>query len=389
MLNSKLRKLKIVSEENKMPKVSVIVPVYNVENYLRECLDSLLNQTLHDIEILCVEDCSTDNSLKILEEYAKKDNRIVIIKHKKNSGLSAARNTAIKHATAPYIMNCDSDDMFDLTACEKMYNAVTQNNVDIAICGIEVFYETETPQHIKDSDKLYYAIKEKGNKRLDDNLINKINASFCNKIVSCDLIKKHKIEFPVGLNYEDAYFYFVYMPWVNKAFFISENLYKYRRRANSIMSETFSGKSNAEDHLKIAFKIYEYYKEHHLINKKYELFWQCFCNFYWLSVTYTSTLSHKKSINKAAKKFIKENCEFNRLSNDLKLKINDIYYNKNTSQNKQVLKLLNFIPILSIKTTPQKKIYKLFGLPLLKFKYRQHKTKICLFGIPLLYLVKQ
>ena len=98
-----------------MPKVSVIIPIYNTEKYLRKCLDSVCNQTLSDIEIICVNDCSTDNSLEILEEYASKDNRIKLIDFKENKGAAVARNAGIDEAKGEYIGFVDSDDFVDET----------------------------------------------------------------------------------------------------------------------------------------------------------------------------------------------------------------------------------------------------------------------------------
>lgn len=121
-----------------MPKVSVIVPIYNVGKYLRQALDSLVNQTLDDIEIVCIEDCSTDNSREILLEYAAKDDRIALILHEKNLGLGIARNNGIKAAKAPYIMFLDSDDWLELDACEKAYNQISKNDDDV------VFFNSNT-----------------------------------------------------------------------------------------------------------------------------------------------------------------------------------------------------------------------------------------------------
>ena len=100
------------------PKVSVIIPVYNVEKYLRQCLDSVVNQTLKDIEIICIDDGSTDNSLNILKEYAQKDNRIKIIS-KKNGGLSSARNAGLKFATGEFVGFVDSDDYIERETYEN------------------------------------------------------------------------------------------------------------------------------------------------------------------------------------------------------------------------------------------------------------------------------
>ena len=113
-----------------MNKVSIIVPVYNIEKYLAKCLDSLINQTLEDIEIICVNDGSTDNSAEILNEYAQKDCRIKII-NQDNAGLSAARNTGINAANGEYIGYVDSDDWIDLNFYEKLYNAAKDTDADI------------------------------------------------------------------------------------------------------------------------------------------------------------------------------------------------------------------------------------------------------------------
>lgn len=118
-----------------MPLVSIIVPVYNVEQYLRQCLDSLINQTLQDIEIICVNDASPDNSGMILDEYVAKDKRIVILNHEKNQGLGPARNTGVACAKSPYIGFVDSDDYVSTTMFESLYKAITTNESQMAWCA--------------------------------------------------------------------------------------------------------------------------------------------------------------------------------------------------------------------------------------------------------------
>ena len=118
-----------------MEKVSIIVPVYNVEKYLECCLESLINQTLKDIEIICVNDGSTDNSGKILENYAAKDNRIKVI-HQVNGGQAAARNNGLNAVNGKYINFIDSDDWVDLDFIEKLYDAAERNSADIAVASI-------------------------------------------------------------------------------------------------------------------------------------------------------------------------------------------------------------------------------------------------------------
>lgn len=116
-----------------MPKVSIIIPVYSVEQYLKRCLESVVNQTLKDIEIICVNDCSPDNSLVILQEYAQKDNRIKIIDFKENQGAAAARNVGIENATGEYLGAVDGDDWIDADFYEKLYNEAQKENADIVI----------------------------------------------------------------------------------------------------------------------------------------------------------------------------------------------------------------------------------------------------------------
>ena len=111
-------------------KISVIVPVYNVEKYLTKCVDSIMNQTYKDLEIILVDDGSTDNSGKICDEYVKKDKRFKVI-HKKNGGLSDARNVGIKNSTGEYLSFIDSDDYIDNDMIECLYNACIKNNADI------------------------------------------------------------------------------------------------------------------------------------------------------------------------------------------------------------------------------------------------------------------
>ena len=115
-----------------MSKVSIVVPIYNVEKYLEQCIDSIINQTLKDIEIILVDDGSPDNCPQICDDYAKKDSRIKVV-HKKNGGLSSARNAGIEVATGDYIGFVDSDDYIELDMYEKMYSIAIENNVDFVM----------------------------------------------------------------------------------------------------------------------------------------------------------------------------------------------------------------------------------------------------------------
>lgn len=126
------------------PKVSVIMPVYNSEKYLRQCLDTVINQTLKEIEIICVDDGSTDGSLNILLEYMRKDNRISVVVQK-NKYAGVARNTGLKLATGEYLSFLDSDDLFDLDMLEKMYETAKKDNSDTVVCE---FYEYDSKTNL-------------------------------------------------------------------------------------------------------------------------------------------------------------------------------------------------------------------------------------------------
>ena len=130
------------------PKVSIIIPIYNHEKYLRECLDSVVNQTMNDIEIICVNDGSTDGSLDILKEYANNDNRIKII-DKGNTGLGPSRNVGLDYISGEYVMFLDSDDMLRNNACEIAYEKIKESNSDILSFGWHVFTDTDNPVYKK------------------------------------------------------------------------------------------------------------------------------------------------------------------------------------------------------------------------------------------------
>ena len=121
-------------------KISVVIPVYNVEKYLQQCLDSIVNQTLEEIEIICVNDCSTDNSSKILEEYSAKDERIRIISKEKNEGPGPARNRGMEDLNGDYVSFIDSDDfIIQNTAYEKLYEFALKNHADMVSGNIKLY----------------------------------------------------------------------------------------------------------------------------------------------------------------------------------------------------------------------------------------------------------
>lgn len=355
-----------------MPKISVIVPVYNVEKYISTCLESLLKQTLSDIEIICVDDCGTDESMRIVEKIAKTDKRIKIINNEQNSGLSESRNNGMKCATAPYIMFCDSDDWFAEDMCEKMYTAITCDNADLAICGTEVIYEADHDR--KSSDDRYFAIQHGGTIDLTQDIQDKYSVCAWNKIYKREIINKYNVLFPRGLKYEDNYFYSAYCLWVEKVAFVSDKLYKYRRRAGSIMNSTYGNKVLNLDTIKIAIAWFKYATEHNKINEKTNWFWGKFfyelvCN----SLDYSSKDNHKKCYE-MAQKFIQENLDVTTLDNRARRNIAQIMHR--TIKPRRMLGGL-----IKIQTTPDETFLRVCGVKVLRAKYDTYKTKYYLMGM--------
>ena len=233
-----------------MPKVSVIVPVYNTENYIEKCLNSIVNQTLEDIEIIVVDDGSTDNSEiiinKFIEEYPEK------IKYykKENGGLSDARNYGLTYATGEYIGFVDSDDYIDISMYEKMYDLAKKEEADIVECDFAWIYPNKT----KIDTGIEYKTKE--------DLFISSRVMACNKIFKKEII--NDIKFPKGLRYEDVEFFYKLLPDVNKISVLKEPLYYYIQRESSISN--LQNERTAEI-FTILNNIIEFYKEKSIYDK--------------------------------------------------------------------------------------------------------------------------
>ncbi len=224
----------------KSVKISIIIPIYNVEKYLQQCLESVINQTLEDIEIICVNDGSTDGSQKILEEYSYKDKRIKII-NKKNAGLGAARNTGLEYANGEYIGFVDSDDWIDTTMYEKLYKNAKFYNSDIVICQIRVVNEFDELSYSPYYDLECFNDDFKNcvfDYKKTKDFITKINVNAYNKIFKTKFIREINAKFPEGLIFEDnPFFYYTYLNADNISI-VKNYLYFHRvNRQGSIITE--------------------------------------------------------------------------------------------------------------------------------------------------------
>lgn len=219
------------------PEVSIIVPVYNVEKYLLRCIDSILAQTFENIEILLVDDGSTDSSGAMCDEYAQKDSRIRVI-HKKNGGLSDARNAGIDSAAGDYLCFIDSDDFVAPNMIQVLYDLIKKNDADVSVCGICDCYETGEFAQSSDSREIVCSGIEALRLTLEGE---KLPGSVCSKLIHRSLCQTHR--FVKGKTYEDAFFTPELFIQAKKVAATTQSLYHYWHRAGSITTLPFSPKN--------------------------------------------------------------------------------------------------------------------------------------------------
>ena len=250
-----------------MPKVSIIIPFNNVENYISECLDSVLNQTLKDIEVICINDASTDGTLSLVKQYAEKDERIKLIELSERKGQGFARNRGIEIATGEYIGFVDSDDFIKRDMYECLYNKAKENDNDITMCQA-VEYDDVTGQYIQ-SD--YYSLAPLNS--FGDNIFSAedskqvildINVALWNKIYKRSYLLGIGEKFPEGFIYEDLPFFFgTYLP-AKRISIVWHEFYMYRiNRKNSTMQQ-FNNK--ILDRLPMVSLTYEKMKKAHFLD---------------------------------------------------------------------------------------------------------------------------
>ena len=218
-------------------KISVVLPVYNVANYLRKCLDSLVNQTFKDFEVICVNDGSTDLSLGILEGYAVSDSRFKII-NQENQGLSGARNTGIEHVQGDYVIFVDSDDWLEENALELLYDHVKGFNSDITMFKFKFFDEDTKKISESQNSKLEIIpdslITSNFNYNNVLDILFKISHSPFNKLYKTSFLRELDAKFLYGSYYEDLEFFYKVFLKAEKVSVLPKYLYFYRIRDESI-----------------------------------------------------------------------------------------------------------------------------------------------------------
>lgn len=232
-----------------MYKVSVIVPIYNVEKYIEKCLESLVNQTLKEIQIILVNDGSKDKSGEIAKKYAQKYKDKIIYLEKENGGLSDARNYGIPYAEGEYIAFIDSDDYIEKNAYEEMYHKAIEEQSDYVECD----FIWEYPNKMKiDRYTEYKNSKE---------MLKNVRVIAWNKLIKRSIIVENNILFPKGLRYEDVEFTYKLIPHLNKCSHVDKPFIHYIQRENSIINN--QNERNA-DIFTVLDNVIKYYKDNNL-----------------------------------------------------------------------------------------------------------------------------
>ena len=233
--------------------VSIIIPVYNVKDYLEQCLDSVMVQTYSKLEIVIVNDGSTDESREIAEAYAKSDSRIKLV-HRENGGLSAARNTGLQNATGDYLFFLDSDDWISDNTIETLLRTAEVNEADIVACGVEKVWEDGNREQWTDSVPGTWDGRE--------SILQMIHSTNVCSVTWNKLYRKNLWDgekFPEGFVHEDEHTTYKLLYKAKKVVFIPELLYKYRQRKSGIMGSDVT--KRGEDYLKALRERMSFFEE--------------------------------------------------------------------------------------------------------------------------------
>lgn len=248
------------------PKISIIVPVYNVEDFLKTCLDSIIAQSFADFEVICVNDGSPDNSAAILEDYAARDSRIKVITQK-NGGLSAARNTGIENAAGEYIYFLDSDDYIHPQMMEIFYREISSGDYDFVSCGFKKVYgpAADFPHYDRYATS---EVKEPLPEFCNDK--RRLSVNVWSKLYRKDSLGE--LRFIPGLIYEDLPFTCSFLQQVKRGKIIDLPLYYYLQRGTSLSGNREIKMKNCESYIYILRHLHENFQTHPLFEQFHRRF---------------------------------------------------------------------------------------------------------------------
>lgn len=344
-----------------MPKVSIIVPCYNVEPWLNRCLDSLIGQTLSDIEIICIEDKSTDDTLKILKQYVKKDKRIKLIVHSRNMGVASSRNDGLKESKGQYIGFVDPDDYVDTDFYEKLYNKAIETGADVVKGGVVIVDLQTGKKTIKNASFKH---------------ISEFAGTFWSAIYKRDFLEHNDISFNKSLVLgEDTLFLTSVCLKVKKIDFVTDTFYNYfYQRPGSLDSRVLSHRQ-AESIYESIIMMMRLMEESKLSKKDFELFFEhhILCQIEYNIFKIFENESDRKKIFDLLVYIHKEyGMREILLKRFRKIRFRFIKKSEYTSfinfKYKRVY-LFNFLPIIRLENTGRKTYIKLFDvIPIIKIK---------------------
>ncbi|MBQ9271915.1 MAG: glycosyltransferase family 2 protein [Alphaproteobacteria bacterium] len=363
------------AEQNSVPEVSVIIPVYNAEKYLEQCIDSVLSQTLHNIEIICVDDGSTDDSLKMLNAYQKKDKRLLVISQK-NQNAGAARNTGLKQAKGKYLIFLDADDFFEPEMLENMHKKATEDKADIVVCGYWVYNQKQKKDVAKKIPSAHLAQNSPlCPEQYEYSIFKQCYSTPWSKLISHRLFSTYNLQFENLKKCNDLTCMYAAVAVAEKISFISTPFVHYRWNSGTQLSTARFGQN--EDFIYAVAALEDKLKKLEIYDKFYERMffavYDCLC---W------ETKGKIKILRDLAEK---------RLSSKL---FNDLFYSDKYKEIKQKsmvkrtykVKLLFFIPLYTKDVRGGKTVWKICGLPLLKRRKMENgvTTKYYILGVPFL-----
>ncbi|MFV0380340.1 MAG: glycosyltransferase [Anaerorhabdus sp.] len=234
-----------------MSDFSVIVPAYNSENFIERCLNSLVNQTLKDIEIIVINDGSTDSTQKIIDRFKVKHSNIRAYQTE-NQGIASTRNFGLSKVKTKYFGFLDSDDVAKKTMFEEMYECAIKNDADVVVCNFDWVYSNKR------------RTQKEGPYQIEKDMLVNLFATLWNKIYKTETITNSKIQFPSGNRYEDAYFLYCLTPLIKKVEFIDESFVDYYQHDSSI---THTNNNEVKNMIRVFELIVEFYKENNLYSK--------------------------------------------------------------------------------------------------------------------------